>query len=494
MKISAKISLGFLIIIVLSILVSYINFQLSSEVNQNTEFLTTSETIIRNSSKLHNAIIEMQSGFRGYLLTGNENFLISYYKGEKEIPFLFKEERILILNSPLQLGKLDSIQYLNESWISYANSLILAKKRTMLPDALSEEYIDLFENKLQKEVGKKINDQIGIKFREFDRFEYNIRMARRKALNQSIKDSRHISIILSSVIVFVGILSSIYITKIISKRILSMVKLADKISKGEFKIIEDNMKDELSHLSDSLNIMSMKLDKNFTELAKKNKELDQFAYVVSHDLKAPLRGLYNIFMWIEEDMGHEIQGQLKKYLVMMKGRTHRLESLISGLLEYARIGRVAKSVEPVNVKKLLDEITEILIPPNFQVIIKSKLPIITTEKLRLEQVFTNLFTNAVKYNGNKDGLIIVECEEFEDYYKFSVTDNGVGIAKEFHEKIFVIFQTLREKNELESTGIGLAIVKKIIEDQKGEIKVISEPGKGSTFTFTWPKYFTIITN
>ena len=115
------------------------------------------------------------------------------------------------------------------------------------------------------------------------------------------------------------------------------------------------------------------------------------------------------------------------------------------------------------------------------------MPVLFTEKIRLQQVFTNLISNAVKYHGGSNGTVTVECVESDVHYKFSVSDNGVGIEPEYHEKIFKIFQTLREKNESESTGIGLAIVKKIIEDNKGNIKVISDKGKGARFEFTWPK-------
>jgi signal transduction histidine kinase len=216
--------------------------------------------------------------------------------------------------------------------------------------------------------------------------------------------------------------------------------------------------------------------------------LDQFAYVVSHDLKAPLRGMYNIFNWIDEDHKEEISGQLEKYMKMMKGRIHRMESLITGLLEYARIGRGMKPIEKVNLKELIDEVVDMVVTPKFKVIINNEIASdIRTDKLSLQQVFTNLISNAVKYNGGDAGTITIGCFEKDTFYEFSVSDNGVGISPEYHSKIFGIFQTLREKNEIESTGVGLAIVKKIIEEKKGAIHVVSQEGKGATFTFSWPK-------
>jgi light-regulated signal transduction histidine kinase (bacteriophytochrome) len=289
------------------------------------------------------------------------------------------------------------------------------------------------------------------------------------------------------IIAIIGLISAGYITRIISRRISSMVDLAERISKGEFKVIDDKENDELTKLSQSLNIMSITLYKNFTELEKQNRELDQFAYVVSHDLKAPLRGLFNLFAWVEEDLGTELSESVKKYHEMMKDRIHRLESLIVGLLEYARIGREEKKIEKIDVQNILMEIKETIVPEKFKFTIKDKMPSIITEKIRLEQVFSNLISNAVKFHHGKTGNIIIGCKDVGKYVEFSVTDDGIGIDPEYYDKIFVIFQTLRKKDERESTGIGLAIVKKIIDEQKGEIKVISEKGKGSTFIFTWPK-------
>jgi signal transduction histidine kinase len=168
-------------------------------------------------------------------------------------------------------------------------------------------------------------------------------------------------------------------------------------------------------------------------------------------------------------------------------RIGRMENLINGLLHYARIGRMAAILERVSVEELLLEIKELVVPSHFQFIVQSPMPVLMTEKIHLDQVFTNLISNAVKYQSRQTGTIRVDCTEEEHFYRFSVQDDGIGIAEAYHQKIFHIFQTLREKNEEESTGIGLAIVKKILEEQGGTVSVTSQPGKGSTFIFTWPK-------
>lgn len=264
-----------------------------------------------------------------------------------------------------------------------------------------------------------------------------------------------------------------------------MVHLAEDISKGQFTVVNDTRNDELTGLSRSLNIMSDKLSKNIHSLENRNRELDKFAYVVSHDLKAPVRGIHNVVKWIEEDLGTELSPEMKKYLSIIPQRTKRMEDLINGLLDYARISEKTQASE-VDVNELVREIVETIVPRHFKVEIDN-LPTLFTEPIKLEQVFTNLISNSIKYTPHLLGQIFVTCEDFPDFYRFSVKDNGIGIDPEYHKKIFEIFQTLREKDEVESTGVGLAIVKKIIDEQQGTIQVNSRPNEGAEFIFTWQK-------
>lgn len=225
-----------------------------------------------------------------------------------------------------------------------------------------------------------------------------------------------------------------------------------------------------------------------SELESINKELDQFAYIVSHDLKAPLRAINNLSMWIEEDLEGKLEGDTQHQFNLLRGRVSRLEDLINGILSYSRAGRITVNPSTIKVKTLLDGILEMLSPPEeFKISLPKKLPTLTTERIALEQIFSNFISNAVKYNKNPKPTIKITCEEQENFYKFGVADNGDGIEPEFHEKIFVIFQTLEARDKVESTGVGLAIVKKIIDEKGGEVWVESEKGKGSAFFFTWPK-------
>ncbi|MEN2399175.1 ATP-binding protein [Flavobacterium sp. MC2016-06] len=477
MKLSTQILLAFTLVILLSVADSYTNYMLSKKVNLNSQFLARSEEIIRNSNKTHKAIIEMQSAFRGYLLTEDQTFLDSYFRGLKKVPLLIKEQQRRIGEKNVQRSILDSIKMLHNGWLEYSQELI--KSRSEVP----ESYKNLFENSLKRHVGKKINDDISKKFSRFDRIEYKMRKHHTDMLLVSLKYTRTFSLIFLSLTMIVGILSTMFIMYVTNKRITSMVRLAENISKGNFTIVEDTRNDELTALATSLNTMSGKLDKNIHELKNRNAELNKFAYVVSHDLKAPIRGIHNVVSWIEEDHNSELSPELKRYLKIIPQKTKRMEALINGLLDYARLN-VKASPEYINTNALVNEIADSIVPRNFKLEI-GNLPDLFTERIKLEQVFTNLISNAVKYTPQADGHIKISCETFMHFHEFSIKDNGIGIAVEYHKKIFEIFQTLREKNEEESTGVGLAIVKKIIDDHDEYIAVKSELGKGTEFMFTW---------
>ncbi|MDF0555476.1 PAS domain S-box protein [Kamptonema sp. UHCC 0994] len=230
------------------------------------------------------------------------------------------------------------------------------------------------------------------------------------------------------------------------------------------------------------------LSQTATVLRKRNQELDQFAYVVSHDLKAPLRAIANLSSWIEEDLSEAMTEDTQHQMNLLRGRVHRMEALIDALLQYSRVGRIQTASESVNVASLLAEIIDSIAPPKtFTVEVELGMPTLTTERVLLQQVFANLISNAVKHHSSKSGCVKISVNDKEDFYEFAVADNGPGIAPQYHDKVFVIFQTLEARDKVENTGIGLSLVKKIVENQGGTIKLESSEGQGATFCFTWPK-------
>ncbi len=225
-------------------------------------------------------------------------------------------------------------------------------------------------------------------------------------------------------------------------------------------------------------------------LERINQELDQYAYVVSHDLKAPLRAIANLSEWIEEDIADNLTDDTRKQMTLLRGRVARMGDLINGILQYSRIGRIDNEVESVDVNELLQEIIAgLAVPEGFVIDIAPDMPVFETARVPLSQVFANLLSNAIKYHHQPEqGHVKVNVREVDgEFYEFSVHDDGPGIAPEYHEKMFGIFQTLNARDKVESTGVGLSIVKKIVEIQGGKIILESAEGEGSTFRFSVPK-------
>lgn len=244
---------------------------------------------------------------------------------------------------------------------------------------------------------------------------------------------------------------------------------------------------QLQQQAEELRQLNYSLTQTTSELAERNQEMGRFVYVVSHDLKAPLRAIANLSEWISEDLSGQIPEENQHQLELLRARVYRMEATIDGLLTYSRVGRTQVPTETVDVGELLGEILDSLSPPpTFTIDLKLPMPTIVTKRLFLSQVFTNLISNGIKHHERPDGRIEIAATQKGEYYEFSVTDDGPGIAPEYHEKIFGIFQTLKSDNRQESTGIGLSIVQKIVETEGGEIILESELGKGAIFRFTWP--------
>ena len=224
-----------------------------------------------------------------------------------------------------------------------------------------------------------------------------------------------------------------------------------------------------------------------TTLEKRNQELDRFAYVASHDLRAPLRAIANLSQWIEEDLADKLDEETRSNMNLLRGRVGRLENLVNGLLAYSRAGRTNTQPELVAVDKVLREIIDLLDVPEGCKITVGAMPTFMTQFVPLQQVFNNLIGNAIKHNRDRVSQITISACENPNYYEFSVADNGNGIALEDCDRIFAIFQTLETKDKLDNAGIGLSIVKKAVESQGGIITVESKLDSGSVFRFTWQK-------
>jgi PAS domain S-box-containing protein len=224
-------------------------------------------------------------------------------------------------------------------------------------------------------------------------------------------------------------------------------------------------------------------------LERTNKDLDDFAYIASHDLQSPLRAIAGLADWVLEDAGDRLPEEAARNLELMHGRIQRMQRLLKDLLEYSRAGRVQGEREEVDTRTLVQGIVELLdVPKKFAITIAPDMPALTTLVTPLETCLRNLISNAIKHHDRPDGTIHIGAEDRLSCVVFSVTDDGPGIASEYHERIFGMFQTLQPRDDLDASGVGLSIIRKTAESYGGTVSVESEEGKGATFRLTWEKY------
>jgi signal transduction histidine kinase len=301
----------------------------------------------------------------------------------------------------------------------------------------------------------------------------------------------------------------------ISQPILHLAHQAEHISaKADYSVrVEKPGNDEIGILYDCFNNMLAQIQMRQEELQRSNRDLDQFAYVASHDLKAPLRAISTLSIWLEEDLKGKLSAEGREQILLLRSRVQRMDALIDGVLRYSRVGRMETEGETVDVHELLEEQIEQLAPPaGFDVAISSAMPQVVTKRLRLSQVFSNLINNAIKYHDRENGRIEISARllnpggarqgvsgqevgdslvqdggvQGQEIWEFAVVDDGPGIPPEHRERIFMMFQTLQSRDEVESTGLGLSLVKKLVEEEGGGVMAEETPGGGATFRFTWP--------
>lgn len=229
------------------------------------------------------------------------------------------------------------------------------------------------------------------------------------------------------------------------------------------------------------------LENSNQRLARTNKELETFAYVASHDLKSPLRGIAQLSSWIDEDLEAKEFAEVGKHTLMLRSRIHRMEKLLDDMLIFYRAGKTEGNLIKIDIAHIAKELFEIQnTKPGLRLELDDHLPVIETLSTPFEQILRNLFSNAIKHHDRDEGIIRLEAQQVNpDFYEFSVTDDGPGIPAQFQERVFGMFQTLRSRDEQEGSGMGLALIKKLVETYGGNIRVFSE-GRGSRFTFSWP--------
>ena len=492
---NTKIVVGFALAVGVLLLTASASFWSIRGLSVQTDRVEHSYQVMQEVETITAVLKDAQAGTRGYLLTGDTVYLRPYSMATGQLPAALARVMALTVDNPVQRTRLDSLR-----------GLVEQEFRILRPLTESTRSRSRAEMQTLLDTDRQTMRQVRILYTRIKRDELSL-LAQRSALQATFEKFTPIVVLVSAVLAVVIVVWLVMkivrelddnrrlqaelaaVNTEVAHRIAQIRGFAEQVVQGDYSVqITDMTADNLGGLAASLNRMTQTLDASFGALEKRNRELDQFAYVASHDLKAPLRGVTTIVKWIEEELAAELSPQLRTYLDQMKGRLSRLEDLINGLLAYARVGRTAQTREAVDVRQLLTEVAELVVPPDFTLALAPGLPTLpSADRLGLQQVFTNLLSNAVKYHHRGAGQLAVSCRDLGNRYEFRVQDDGPGIAPEYHQKIFLLFQTLRDRHTAESTGIGLSIVQKIINEEQGTIRVESAVGQGAAFIFTWPK-------
>lgn len=419
------------------------------------DWVTHTEKVLKESSQLLALLVDAETGVRGYGLTQDSTFLEPYEEATQFIPDRFEQlDRLTTDGSPQQVR-------LEDIGIRIDNYLVLMQATYELLGEMGNARAES-EAELQRLIrqGKLDLDTL--------RKELNTLKTEEQALLSMRREK-------------------LFRTKRFVDRLLAVTVLLSLLSYAVAFYLYRLADEEIMTRNRQLEVANESLSQFNIALAKRNQDLDEFTHTVSHDLKAPLRAIDNLSTWIAEDLEISAESEVGRQITLLQVRVAKMRSLIDALLQYSRTGREVTRFEQVNVGELVKEVTEgLAVPPGFRIGIDPSLPTLETERLLLQQVFSNLISNSLKYHDRADGKVVVSAQLIDDgSYEFAVADDGPGIAPEFHERVFKIFQTL-VSDRPDSTGVGLAIVKKIVESRGGRLKLVSEVGQGATFYFTWP--------
>ena len=422
-----------------------------------TQIHSVSETLLKAESKL-----------RGYLISKDPEYRIDYKVQIAKLRGEITQLEIKTLENPSQQENLRKFKDLvDERVLGMSNNL--------------ENYILRTPEENRKRSGRtevlRLIDAID-NMRDIMLIEENAILIERKSTYDTIY-------ILSLIALSIALLLMLYNVYAVRQRLIPLfTKLAEN----------NDTLTELVHSRDgeiALKEAQMAMNEDLIhQMEDKNKQLNQFAYIASHDLQEPLRTVDNFIALFEEDYGDQLDGEAATYFEFIKGATARMKSLITGLLNYSRLGK-SGTRSKINLDKLIQEVNEDLstrIEESGAVLTNDNLPTVAGYPVELRQLFVNLITNAIKFTPpERTPKIHISVSDSKLYYTFKISDNGLGIKKEHLEKVFNMFTRLHSAKEYEGTGIGLAFCQKIVELHKGKISVASTVGEGSTFTFTLKK-------
>lgn len=433
MKISHLIFISILAILSLFALTTYINFQQWKLAAVNTDYFSTSTENVRITNRFQKNILYMGLGLRGYLTTGDKYFLLTYDSAKVENTAIIKELSDLVSSNRPQLNKFNEIHQWYSQWVNEFAEPLRNQKTPSYNNTKKFASKPFFSNDTVLRKQEEVNAILKGKFKELLNIEYDNRNKAKLALEESVVQTKKYTSALTLLSMAIGLVIAIVLARHVSRQIKKMSTVQNTVAEATFS------------------------------------------------------GIKTLLPMLFEGRG-EVSPKVKEHLEAIKARIYKSHVLIEGILTYAGIGKELQPKEEVDVKALVNEVLQGLpVKLGLYIQVHDDLPVLFSEKVALSQVFFILIKNAIKYHNKPAGKIQIYCKEQSSCYEFFVEDDGPGIEKPLQEKIFDIVQTGHNTNALENTGVGLLIVKKILDTRKERIKMVSEPGKGSIFSFTWSK-------
>ncbi len=464
MTFKTKVAAGFGIGLAILILVGVVSFKAMVQNSEDRVWVTHTYLVLEKLDAALANIVDAETGERGYILTGEESYLEPYNDGLKHVQENLKDLRELTADNSIQQRSLDHFESLIARKVSELQALIEIRNRNGLEDAIQG---------VRESAGKQHMDQVRGQIAEMKLEEDRLLKLRSAEADTSSRKAR-IVIVSGEVLAFAFLCLAGFV--------VGQEMMRRRWAEEEVRQLNRDLERRVAE-------RTAELDERAKELARSNAELQQFAYVASHDLQEPLRMVASFTQLLAKRYKDKLDDDAREFINYAVDGATRMQTLISDLLTYARAGTQGKPLEPTDSEALFHRVLDSLkfvIEETGAVISHDPLPMVMADPQQLGQLFQNLVTNAIKFRGEQPPHVKISVQRSGSDWKISVRDNGIGISQEHADRIFVIFQRLHTKTEYPGTGIGLAICKKIVERHGGRIWVEPSPEGGSTFCFTIP--------
>ena len=459
-----KVIAGFGTALAILILVGVLSYRSMVQGDEDRQWVTHTHLVKEKLDAVLTNMLDVETGARGYILTGEASYLEPYNDAMDHVGQNVKDVRELTFDNPVQQRALDRLEpTISERLGAVRYPIEIRTQKGLTAGADS----------VRAGPGKQSMDQIRHQLAEMKQEEDRLLKARMEEAEKSSRNTRTVIVTGEGLAIAFLCLAGIVVGQEMGQR---------RRAEEEVHKLNVDLEQRVSDRTAELNARAK-------DLARSNSELQQFAYVASHDLQEPLRMVASFTQLLAKRYKDKLDDDARDFINYAVDGATRMQTLISDLLNYSRVGTQGNPLVPTDSEALFKRVLESLqfsIEESGAVIVSDPLPIVMADPQQLGQLFQNLLTNAVKFHGEKPPTVRISTERSGNDWKISVRDNGIGISQEHADRIFVIFQRLHTKTEYPGTGIGLAICKKIVERHGGRIWIEPSPGGGTTFCFTIP--------